>query len=40
MCEGIYLEALGAGCVKRWVLEDGERRPPSYFSFPRHSPIG
>ena len=36
MCEGIYLEELGAGCVQGWVLEDGARRPPSYFSLPRH----
>ncbi len=40
MCEVIYLEALRAGCVEGWVLEDGAQRPPSYFSWPRHRSIG
>ena len=37
MCEGIYLEVLGAGCRlnRGLVLEDGARRPPSYCSLHR-----
>ena len=37
ICEGIYLEVLGAGCRlnRGLVLEDGAQRPPSYFSLPR-----
>lgn len=32
MCEGIYLEVLGAGCRlnRGLVLEDGSQRQPSY----------
>ena len=32
ICEGIYLEVLGAGCRlnRGLVLEDGARRPPYY----------
>ena len=40
MGEGIYLEVLRAGCVEGWVLEDGARRPPSYFSWPHHRSFG
>ena len=37
ICEGIYLEVLGAGCRlnRGLVLEDGARRPPSYCSLHR-----
>ena len=37
ICEGIYLEVLGAGCRlnRGLVLEDVAQRPPSYFSLPR-----
>lgn len=37
ICEGIYLEVLGAGCRlnRGLVLEDGSQRQPSYFSLPR-----